>query len=99
VRQAHCTPNASCSAQAEPLEDTRTLRDCCEWIKRLLSFMPDGRYELKSFATDEERRNVCAYGVFHVTHAGPGGPSPIPAKAPRPTTSMACSSKATASVV
>jgi predicted ester cyclase len=76
VCQAYCTPNASFSAQAEPLKDTRTLRDYCEWMKGLLTFIPDGRCELKSFATDEERRNVCAYGVFHATHTGLGGPCP-----------------------
>jgi len=42
----------------------------------LLAFMPDGRYEIKSFATDEHRQNVCAYGVFSATHTGAGGPCP-----------------------
>ena len=76
VCQAYCTPNARFSAQAEPLEDTHTLQDYCEWMKGLLTFMPNGRYALKSFATDEERRNVCAYGVFHAAHTGTGGPCP-----------------------
>ena len=38
--------------------------------------LPDGRYELKSFATDEARNNVAAYAVFHGTHTGQGGPVP-----------------------
>ena len=38
--------------------------------------MPDGRYELKSFATDADRNSVCAYGVFSATHTGQGGPCP-----------------------
>jgi len=42
----------------------------------MISIMPDGRYELKSFATDDERKNVAAYGVFHATHTGQGGPLP-----------------------
>src|SRR3954471_1143150 len=71
-----CTENAAFSAQAEPLADTKTLRDYTEWMKGLLSFMPDGRYEVRSFATDEQRRNVCAYGVFRATHSGQGGPLP-----------------------
>ena len=33
-------------------------------MKGLLTFMPDGRYDVKSFATDDERKSVCAYGVF-----------------------------------
>jgi predicted ester cyclase len=43
-------------------------------MKALMEFVPDGRYDLKSFAVDTERNNVCAYGVFHGTHSGPGGP-------------------------
>jgi predicted ester cyclase len=45
-------------------------------MRGLLTFMPDGRYEVKSFATDEQRQNVCAYGVFSATHTGQGGPLP-----------------------
>jgi hypothetical protein len=38
--------------------------------------MPDGRYAVKSFATDDDRNSVCAYGVFSATHTLPGGPCP-----------------------
>ncbi len=76
VCQAYCTPNAAFSALAEPLASTHSLREYCDWMKGLLVFMPDGRYELKSFATDEERNNVAAYGVFYATHTGEGGPCP-----------------------
>ena len=31
---------------------------------------------LKSFATDDERKNVSAYAVFSATHIGDGGPCP-----------------------
>jgi predicted ester cyclase len=72
----YCSPNASFSAQAEPLADVRTLAQYCDWMKGLLGFIPDGRYDLKSFAVDEERRNVSAFAVFHGTHTGPGGPCP-----------------------
>jgi hypothetical protein len=34
----------------------------------------NGSYELKSFATDDPRRNVLAYAVFHGTHCGYRGP-------------------------
>ena len=74
--RAFCTPDASFKAQSEPLAEVTTLRDYTDWMKGLLSFMPDGRYEVKSFATDEQRRNVCAYGVFSATHTGQGGPLP-----------------------
>ena len=54
----------------------KTLQQYTEWMKGLLTFIPDGRYELKSFGTDEERKSVCAYGVFSGTHTGQGGPCP-----------------------
>jgi len=71
-----CAPNATFSAQAEPLADVHTLQQYTDWMKGLLTFIPDGRYDLKSFATDEERKNVSAYGVFVGTHTGQGGPCP-----------------------
>jgi predicted ester cyclase len=43
-------------------------------MKGLLTIMPDGTYEVKSFATDTERNNVAAYAVFSGTHTGAGGP-------------------------
>jgi predicted ester cyclase len=73
---AYCQPHASFAAQAEPLAEVRTLEDYAEWMKALLGFVPDGRYEVKSFATDHERNNVCAYSVFSGTHSGEGGPMP-----------------------
>jgi hypothetical protein len=33
--------------------------------------IPNGGYEIVSFATDEQRRNVTAYAVFHGTHSWP----------------------------
>jgi SnoaL-like polyketide cyclase len=79
--QQYCTPDATFSAQAEPLAEVRSLQQYTEWMKGLLTFIPDGRYDLKSFATDDHRHNVCAYGVFMGTHTGPGGPCPPPARA------------------
>lgn len=63
-----CTPEATFAAQAEPLAEVRTLQQYTEWMKGLLTFIPDGRFELKSFATDDERHNVSAYAVFRVAH-------------------------------
>jgi predicted ester cyclase len=82
--QEYCTTGATFSAQAEPLADTRTLQQYTDWMKGLLTFIPDGRYELKSFATDEERKSVCAYGIFSGTHTGPGGPCPPTGKSRLP---------------
>ena len=69
-------PDATFSAQAEPLADLNSLEQYAEWMKGLLTFVSDAGYELKSMATDEERSNVCAYGVFSGTHTGEGGPCP-----------------------
>ena len=54
----------------------KTLAQYTEWMKGLLTILPDGRYEVKSFATDAVRNNVAAYGIFHATHTGSGGPVP-----------------------
>ena len=76
VCRQYCTPDATFAAQAEPLANLRTLQQYTDWMKGLLTPIPDGRYELKSFAIDDERKNVCAYGVFFGTHTGQGGPCP-----------------------
>jgi predicted ester cyclase len=76
VCRTWCTPEATFAAQAEPLADVRTLQQYTEWMKGLLRFIPDGRFELKSFATDDERNNVAAYATFMGTHTGEGGPCP-----------------------
>jgi ketosteroid isomerase-like protein len=73
---AYCTPTATFSAQAEPLLEVTTLAQYTDWMKGILTVLPDARYELKSFATDAARNNVTAYAVFHATHTGPGGPVP-----------------------
>lgn len=72
--KAYCDANATFAAQAEPLEGIKTLQAYTDWMKGLMAVLPDGRYEVRSFATDETRHNVTAYGVFSGTHTGPGGP-------------------------
>ena len=74
--KAFCKRDATFSAQAEPLADVKSLEKYADWMKGLMQILPDGRYELKSFATDEGRKNVSAYGVFLGTHTGQGGPCP-----------------------
>lgn len=72
----YCHADATFTAQAEPLADIGTLEEYAEWMKGLLGFIPDGSYEVRSFAVDEERDNVAAYAVFRGTHSGEGGPVP-----------------------
>jgi predicted ester cyclase len=76
VCKAYCKSGATFSAQAEPLAEVHDLQQYTDWMKGVLTFIPDGRYELKSFATDEKRKSVCAYGAFSGTHTGEGGPCP-----------------------
>ena len=74
--QHYCHPDASFSAQAEPLADVTSVADYAEWMKGLITLMPDGNYDLRAFAVDEARNSVCAYAVFSGTHTGEGGPVP-----------------------
>jgi steroid delta-isomerase-like uncharacterized protein len=74
--RAYCTEDATFSAQADALADVTTLEAYAEWVKSLLSVLPDGHYDLKTFAVDAERDSVCAFAVFHGTHTGEGGPVP-----------------------
>jgi predicted ester cyclase len=76
VCSAFCTPSATFSAQAEPLLDVKTLAQYTEWMKGILTVLPDAHYEVRSFATDSNRNNVTAYAVFRGTHTGQGGPVP-----------------------
>lgn len=77
----HCHPDATFSAQAEALADVTTLEGYTDWMQGITHLMPDSRYDLKSFAVDEDRNNVTAYAVFHGTHTGEGGPVPPTGKA------------------
>ena len=70
----YCHPQATFSAQAEALAGVDSLEAYTEWMKGLFTPIPDGSYEVRSFAVDESRSNVAAYGVFSGTHTGQGGP-------------------------
>lgn len=76
VCKQYCHSNATFGAQAGVLADVKTLEGYTEWMKGLLTPVPDGRYEVRSFAIDEARNNVSAYGIFRGTHTGQGGPVP-----------------------
>ncbi|UXH99976.1 ester cyclase [Photobacterium sp. TY1-4] len=74
VCKMFCHPEATFSAQAAALAEVTTLEAYTEWMKGLLTPIPDGRYELKCFAEDDARACVAAFAVFHGTNTGPGGP-------------------------
>jgi predicted ester cyclase len=74
--EQYCHGGATFSAQTGALEGTDTLEQYTDWMKGLLTLLPDANYEVRSFAVDEGRQNVAAYGVFRGTHTGEGGPVP-----------------------
>jgi predicted ester cyclase len=79
--QQYCTPGATFSAQADALADVQTLEGYTDWMKGLFTPVPNGKYEVRSFAVDENRNNAIAYGVFRGTHTAEGGPVPPTGKA------------------
>jgi predicted ester cyclase len=74
--EPYCQAGATFSAQADTLQGVDTLQAYTDWMKGLLTLMPDGTAEVRSFAVDEERSSVVAYGIFRGTHTGEGGPVP-----------------------
>ena len=72
----YCREDATFAAQTDVLAGITTLAGYADWMKGLLTLLPDGHYELKTFAADPERNSVCAVAVFHGTHTGEGGPVP-----------------------
>src|SRR5439155_21844969 len=52
---AYCHADATLAVQAVPLADVTTLKDYADGVKALLVFVPDGSYEMKSFALAEAR--------------------------------------------
>ena len=76
VCQSFCLDDATFSAQTDALADITTLEAYVEWMKNLLIPLPDGSYDLKAFAADNDRQTVIACAVFNGTHTGEGGPVP-----------------------
>jgi predicted ester cyclase len=74
VCAVYCHQGATFSAQSKAVADIDSLEGYTEWMKNLLTPIPDGNYELKSISEDEGRQVVTAFAVFHGTQTGPGGP-------------------------
>ena len=70
----YCHPDATFSAQTTVLSDINSVQGYTDWMEGLLTPIPDGHYELKFIAADEERDSVAVFAVFHGTQTGPGGP-------------------------
>jgi len=76
-----CHPDATFSVQAAALADVVTVEAYSEWVKGLLTPIPDSRAEVKCMAVDEENSKVSMFAVFHGTHTGDGGPVSATGKA------------------
>ncbi len=71
-----CNDDASFSCQADALAEISTMEGYTGWMQGLLTPIPDLSYEIKAFATDQERNSVSAFAVVHGTQSGEGGPVP-----------------------
>jgi len=72
----YCHDGATFSCQADALADISTIEGYTGWTQGLLTPLPDGRYEIKSFAVDDERGNVTVAAVFRGTHTVDVGSPP-----------------------
>jgi hypothetical protein len=72
--QQYCMPDATFSTQTEHMARVPTLREYTNMCINFLKLCPDARFIVKSFATDDERKNVCAFAVGIATHTGAVGP-------------------------
>lgn len=73
----YCTPEATFSAQSEPIAEFTTIEQYSDWLRDgLLPPLPDAHYKLISLGVDNERGNVTAAAVFIATHTADGGPVP-----------------------
>ena len=71
--QQYCHQGATFSAQAAALEGVDSLQVYTEWMKGLLTPLPDGRAEVRSFALDEARTKswptACSMGAIRARAA------------------------------
>ena len=54
--QTYCHEGATFSSQTGALEGVETVQGHTEWMKGLFTPVPDGSYEVRSFAVDDARR-------------------------------------------
>ncbi|MGI9624966.1 MAG: nuclear transport factor 2 family protein [Acidimicrobiales bacterium] len=72
----YCHDGATFAVQADALAEISTVEGYVGWARDLLTPVPDGDYELKSLATDDDRSTVVAFAVFKGSQTGPGPVDP-----------------------
>ena len=76
VCRNYCHDDATFICQSDVLTDVKTLSEYTDWMKGLLTPIPDSNYEVRAFALDPATNSVSDFGVFSGTHTGEGGPVP-----------------------
>jgi hypothetical protein len=77
----YVAPDASFTAQSEPLSDLTTVAAYCEWMAGLGNGPLKGcSYDLHASAWDEEKSTALFFATFHGKHVGEGGPVPATGK-------------------
>jgi predicted ester cyclase len=71
-----CKDGATFASQADALAEIDRLETYVEWMKGIFVPIPDGNYEIKGFAVDEDRQVVVAAAVFNGTHSADAGNGP-----------------------
>ena len=72
----YCHEGATFSCQADAIADIGSVEGYADWMQGMLTPIPDGQYEMKSFSTDEDGSVVTAFAVFKGTQTGPGPVDP-----------------------
>lgn len=75
--QPYVASNATFAAQSEPLMETQTVQDYCEWMAAIANVVaPGASYELHASSFDEANRKAMFFATFSGKHTGEGGPVP-----------------------
>ena len=73
----YVAPDATFSAQSEPLVDIKTVEDYVNWMTGFCeTIAPDGSYELHSLSFDDATKTAIFFATYTLTHTGEGGPVP-----------------------
>jgi len=75
--QQYTADGAGFSAQSEPLVDTHTVEDYCNWIQGFGSVTAAGcSYDLHTSSFDDATNTAIFFATFTGSHVGDGGPVP-----------------------
>ena len=73
----YVAPDASFSAQCEPLVEFTTVEEYVNWMTGFCeTIAPGGGYERHSSSYDDATRTAMFFGTYTLTHTGEGGPVP-----------------------